>query len=135
MSSKRYQLTLTRDQAALVRAALDMYFRVGMGQLRDVVEHLLDPKLPIDEWCKRRDLIDSVMLAARSLARPELPSNAYHSISSDKISENNRIACDIHDVIRHHLAMEASPNGWTVAHDEPRKLSDEPLPDIKTIEE
>ena len=130
---KRYRLKLTAKQMGVLQHALDMYFRLGMGQTREVGEHMIDHRLPINEWCDRRDRIDSILAAARTVARPELSPNAFHGIDSTAIDDVNRIASDVHDVIRHHVVMENDPRGWTVAHDEPRARSHEPLPSIETL--
>jgi hypothetical protein len=132
---KMYQLTLSAKQLGTIQHALDMFFRVGMGQMREVCEHMIDHKLPIDEWCDRRDRVNDILSAAKSVARPELSVNAFHGINSTAIDDANRIASDIHNVIRHHVVMENNPGGWTVAHNEPRARSEEPLPAIRTVEE
>jgi len=132
--AKRYQLTLTEIQLQVVQNALDMYFRVGMGQLREVTEHLIDHDLEMGEWCKRRDLVDAIMAAAKLAARPELTGNASHSISSDKIDDSNRIACEVHNVIRHHLAWERKPEGgFGVSWDQPMQYSQEPMAVISQV--
>jgi hypothetical protein len=134
--SKRYQLTLTEAQLLTVQNALDMYFRVGMGQLQEVTEHLIPPGKPTDEWCYIRDTVEGLFRIAKVTAMPELHPNAYYGIAAPEICDSNRVASDIHKVIRHHRAWEREPQGsWTVDFDAPelRKLSEEPLPVIITI--
>lgn len=130
----KYQLTLTENQLGVIQQALDMYYRVGMGQLREVTDHLIPPGLAIEEYCKRRDSVESVLASAKLLAMPDLPLNAYHGIASQQIHESNRTACDIYKVIRSHTAWEAHPEGGIlVCFDEVYQLAKEPLPRIKTI--
>lgn len=130
-----YRLTISEHQAHVLMRALDMYFRVGMGQLGEVAEHLVTKKATTIEWCDARDLVHDCLRAARVYAMPELPSqNAYHGIASEKIDDTNRVACDLHDVIRHHLSWERHPEGgWTTNFQKARGLSQEPLATIETV--
>lgn len=130
----QYRLTLTDKQLSVLQQALDMYYRVGMGQTREVVEHLLPAGLDIDEFCKRRDAVEHHLIRAKIEAMPDLPTNAYHSIHSEKIDESNRVACDVYKVIRQHLAYERNPEGgFQVCFDPIYKQSDEPLPTIEKV--
>ena len=132
---KSYTLTLNEAQIGVVQQALDMYFRVGMGQLRDVVEHAIPARMHIDDWCDRRDNAEIAMKAVKAAVMPELHLNAYYGIRSEKIDESNRIACDVHNVIRHHLAWERKPAGdiSSVAFDTPYALSEHPLPKLVSV--
>ena len=131
-------LTLNEKQAGVVQEALDMYFRVGMGQLREVADHIVPngKGRPISsEWCQRRDDFYEAIVAARQFAMPELDRGAYYSIHHEAIHESNRVAVDIHDVLRGALAWHRKPEGgWEVCFDRVRHLSPEPLPTC-TVEE
>lgn len=126
----RYRLTMTRMQVAVLQEALDMYFRVGMGQLRDVLGHLVPPTLEVDEYCRRRDNAEWALRALRAAAMPDLPPNGSYSISSREISDSNRVAADLYDVVRHHFTKDL----WVVGGNEPYCFSTEPLAQMETIE-
>jgi hypothetical protein len=135
---KKYQIALNETQARTLMQALDMYFRVGMGQLREVTEHLIPKKPTTSEWCDIRDQVEPVMARAKALAMPELHPNAYYGIYAPEIDESNRVASDLHKVIRHHLAWEREPKGgMTVDFDPPelRKVSTEPLAEMTAVGE
>lgn len=130
-----YQLTLTETQLVVVQQALDMYFRVGMGQINEVAEHLVPPEQDINVRCDRRDAAREFLRQAKLAAMPDLPVNAYYGIYSQQIDESNRIACDIHDVIRYCLAWQRQPEGgFGVAWDRPALKSGEPLPVLTCVE-
>jgi hypothetical protein len=135
MSDKNlYALELNGEQLQVVQRALDLYFRIGMGQITEITAHLIPPNKDVSEWCKRRDIVDSYLRVARRTAMPELSSdNSYYSIHSIEIDESNRIASDIHDVIRYTLAWERKPEGgFGVSWDEPFKRSNRPLPTLRS---
>lgn len=131
---REYRLTINDEQAGVLMEALDMYFRVGMGQLREVGGHLVPFKLPSEEYRSRRDAVDEALRQVRALAMPELHRNSDHGIASDAIDDSNRVACDLYDVIRHHVSWERDPTGgWTVNFDKPRRLSTVPLARMETV--
>lgn len=129
---KRYQLTLNETQLNVLQHALDLYFRLGMGQVKEATDRMIPPLKDTGEWCNRRDATEAVLIEARRMAMPELASdNSYYSIHSQEIDESNRVACDIHDVVRHRLAWDRFPKGnFGVAWDTPAHKSREPLPTI-----
>lgn len=133
--TKKYTLELTEKQMGVIQQALDMYFRVAMGQHTELIDQMIPPLKDTDEWCRRRDGVEEHLREARSWAMPDLARSAYYGIYAKEIAEENRIACDIHDVIRHHLAWERHPEGgFQVCFDTPMAKSEEPLPVVHVEE-
>lgn len=135
-TEKQYRLTLSETQVNVLQQALDMYFRVGMGQTTEVVEHIIPPIKDMEEWCKRRDAVTAKMREAKMLAMPDLHDHhSYYGIYAPEIDESNRVACDVHDVIRYVMAWERFPKGgFGVAWDRPAHKSAEPLPLMERVE-
>ena len=130
----KYAVELTETQMRVVQHALDMYFRVGMGQLREVLEHLVPKQSDHNEWLARRDLTEERIRLARRAAMPELDDNASYGIYSEEIDKSNRIAADVHDVIRYRLAWDKNPEGgFAVSFDRVSPKSTEPLPVIRRM--
>lgn len=131
---RRYQLDLTKEQAITVMQALDLYSRIGMGQIREVVYHCANSEHdPLKRAAARRQAEPLLDDAARVLT--DLPAGSYFAISAPQIDNSNRRAYDIQQVIRHRLAWDESPGGgWHREFDKPMPYSGEGLPTIKTVE-
>jgi len=137
-----YELTINKEQAETLVKALDMYSRIGMGQLENITDHPDVHKRIMDS-----DIIDSIPDAWSLFNKAkrvlfDMDSNASHGIYSDGISDINRIAWDIQRVVRHRLAWDSANNppkrNWntmmSVNYDTPNKSSQLPLPTIKRVE-
>lgn len=124
-----YQLSLTEKQAQVIINALDLYSRIGMGQLEEIA-HILrsSPNANPDK-----------ILAVEALAREAADCwmghvGGYNGISSDKVHDVFRIAWDLQQVIRYRLAWDRHPEGGIqVVFDEPLKSSKEPFAVIKKV--
>lgn len=117
-----YTLTdLDTEHLRIIRDALDLYGRIGMGQYREILTHQL-PR-PYDQTTKQQ--AEYLLDVVRRLTMPELSTpNTYHSIRSEKISDNFRVAYDIQQVLRHRLAWDQNPKGdFMVDFDEPWRTS------------
>jgi hypothetical protein len=126
-----YQLSLTEKQAQVIIDALDLYSRVGMGQLEDVA-HVLrlysKPSEKYAEW-NRIDMVQNLMREAAVAWVGN--AGSYYGITNQKISDVFRVAFDLQQVIRHRLAWDKNPEGGVfVRFDEPMKYSQEPLAKI-----
>ena len=123
----------------MINTALELYSRIGMGQLEEILQHCVFPneKKPDDEqmsfYEKREDArreLERIKCALWALPHP----HAYWSISSMEIHDSNRVAWDIQQVIRHRLAWDNEPNGgWTVQFDRPMRYGGQPLPRIERV--
>lgn len=121
-----YSLTLTEKQLQVIQSACELLFRIKMGQLSHVAEFFFHR--PINDILALREGLDKLSTLATGLDSH----SASHGISSPEISDDARIAADVHDVIRHHLSWKKNPKGgWTVNFDKPRGRSDtERLPEL-----
>jgi len=129
--NKPYQLFLTEKQAQVLVSALDLYSRIGMGQLSEVayvlrMNALGNPNGQADVLAKVEDL-------TREAASYWMGgSGSYYGIFSEKINDSFRVAWDLQQVIRYRLAWDRNPEGGIqVIFDEPLKSSQEPLACIK----
>ncbi len=133
MSNKKYALHLTEKQARVIINALDLYSRIGMGQLKEVAYVLRHNPIPASasEAENRSSILIDIKDELDVLSKLWMNGSGYHSINSSKISDVFRIAWDIQQVIRHRLAWDRNPKGEiTVDFDTPLVTSDEVLPKI-----
>ena len=129
--AEKYVLTLSREQACMVKDACELFARLKICQFERITEHLIDYK-PNDYWDKRSLANELLRLAARTM----MGSTEYRMpvVQQDELHHR---AWDIHAVIRHCMAWHDQPEGnsWSVAFDTPRPHGDEPLPKIEVMEE
>lgn len=125
---KVLQVTLPASTAYIVVDALDLYSRVGLGQLDEIVSMgrfgLLknaEGKSPtMDELETAEEYI-----AAAKKAIFGFPSNASHGIYSEKISDRFRNAWGVLKALRHRLAWDRTPEGGIqTSFDEPMRGED-----------
>ena len=134
-----YNLKINEAQAQVLTDALEIYARLGMGQIYEILEH---PDLR-----KQRDafVIDYCRALCENLrgAIFKLPIGNYYSISNREISDTNRVAYDLVQVIRHRLVWDRAGNPPERDHktmfgpiyDEPMHFSEEqPLPSIDRLD-
>lgn len=129
--AEKYVLTLTREQAIMVKDACELFARLKIGQFERITEMLLD--LHLDDYCEKRDLANAVLrIAACAL----LGSYGYRTPLVQQDDLHYR-AWDIHAAIRHCMAWHDEPEGniWSVSFDKPYPHGDEPLPEIKILED
>lgn len=122
-----YQLFITESQAQVLVDALDLYSRIGSGQLEEVSHILrLNPGI-------QHEKVAAVEGLAKEAANCWMGrAGGRHGISSEKIHDVFRVAWDLQQVIRHRLAWDRNPKGGIqVNFDEPLKSSREPLASIK----
>ena len=131
-SDKPYRLAITEKQARLIVDALDLYSRIGMGQLQEVAFVLRSNSF---EDTIDFGILDKVTELLRKASSYWMNgSGGYHGIYSDKINDNFRVAWDLQQVIRYRLAWDRNPEGGIQVHfDEPMKTSLEELAVIKKV--
>lgn len=132
--NKRYTLTITEEQANTLINALDLYQRIGMGQLEEIKHTAVPAPGHKYNWVE----VDQTMaiLKLQLLGWPHI--GTAHSILSPDLPDQFRVAWDIQQVVRHRLAYDGlkpgEKPGIYVYFDEPRRTSKEPLPEIKQVE-
>ena len=120
-----YNLSLTERQAQVLVDALDLYSRIGMGQLTEISHVLRMNSKAVDE-------VDMMLREASYCWMGG--AGSYYGITSDKINDVFRVAWDLQQVIRYRLAWDRNPDGGIQVHfDEPLKSSAEPLAVIKKV--
>jgi hypothetical protein len=137
MSDRKYILHLTENQARVIVKALDLYSRIGMGQLGEIAYVLMNySKSSSDnEIQDRADRFHVLRERLDIISQSWMGRSGHYGISSEKISDVFRIAWDIQQVVRHRLAWDRNPKGdITVDFDDPLKYSSEQLPTIKLEE-
>lgn len=102
---KTYQLTLNEEQARVLTQALDLYARIGCGQLEEILQHH-QFRVDYAQSELARERIQQAKLILTSL-----PETAYFSIHSPDICSAYRVAFDLKQVIRHRLAWDNNPQG------------------------
>ncbi len=138
----RYTLTMTEAQARVVQQALNVYFRLHLGQLDDALECL--PTVEPLWYDDKRAAAEGVR---KALAHRLHPNVNLHSSSLGVGNEAFKAgaAVDIHDTIRHRLAWDKAQaeclthhdgsRNWKtmlgVQYDEPMHYGADPLPTIE----
>lgn len=114
-----------------MQRALELYARIGMGQLSDLEQHHAFMTRDYD-YRKVRDLFDSI----KSEVFTDLYRGQYYGIRHEGTHESSKEAYDIYQVIRHKLAWHRNPEGnnWNVMFDDPVRFSSQPFPDIEIKE-
>jgi hypothetical protein len=131
---RKYQLELDEEQAKIIQRALDLYMRIGLGQIEyPVCDAITRARfdVSIDQFCAARDELAVVGEKLTGYA-----SNASRGIGSPELPNEFKRACDIHDVIRHRIAWDRSPEGGMgVSFYDPLHWGEGDLPKIKKVED
>lgn len=126
-----YTLKLTEKQCQVVQAALDFYYRIGMGKLNEI-RHVA---VPAPGFNPNMDEVDESLAVLKMALLGWKHTGTTHSILSPELPDEMRVACDIHDVIRQRLALDGlkpgGKPGFGVAFDPVRKKGKEPLATIE----
>ncbi len=134
---KKYALELSEKQCAVLINALDLYQRIGMGQI-DEIRRVAVPAPGYGTYGMDHNVVDTLI----NLLKQELLGwehiGTSHSILSNDIPDDFRVAWDIQQVVRHRLAHDGLKPGEKlgiyVYFDTPRRYSKEELPAIKAVE-
>ena len=131
LKAEKYILTLSREQAIMVKDACELFARLKIGQFDRITEKLLD--VSRDDYCERRDLVNGLL---KIVACAILGSTEYRTPLTQPDDLHHR-AWNIHAVIRHCMAWHDNPKGniWSVNFDKPYPHGGEPLPEIKVQED
>lgn len=122
----KYSIVVDEAQARILAEALDLYMRIGIGQLTEVVRvYNYEWKTPIPTVDR---LVDVMNEAKRVIGFG--PGGSY-GIQSREVHDVFRQAYDIRQVIRHRLAWDHTPTGgFGVDFDTPQQIGKLPLPTI-----
>jgi hypothetical protein len=136
MDTNLYNLTLDEEQLRVLMEALDMYSRLGMGQIDIVLTSTNNPLIKRIWENKSGDEVKDLSKQIKKLIFPELSDNAYYGIFNNKTPESSKISWDILQVVRYRLAWDKHPDGgYTVDFGDPLQSSTyKKLPTIKKVD-
>ena len=136
----RYTLELSKEQAEIIKIALEEYFRLRMNQTWDFADSMcfedLEKNHTGEEFNKRIENRDMFRDELEKLLKKVHPLQFRGNKFREQTIEMRR-AQDIWQVIRHKLYLDrgGDPNDWCVDAREPIKMSDEPLPKMERTKE
>jgi len=128
---KKVNLTLTEKQLHIIEDAIDLFIRVGIGQLGIVLEKLefLFPEQMKEQrsYDLKREFTDKMKEKIFDFA-----AGANFGISSPHVCDNVKIGYDLQKVIQKHIAVENNHDKYSVWHDGPMlHLGSEPIAEIE----
>ena len=132
---KKVQLEMTEAQARKTLVALDLFYRIHMGQLGEILYNL-NQSPAYDDVKIDREHCERIMWELRAHLFPDLGGahGAFLGIRSEKVPEHAKTVCDVYQAIRHAMAWDRSPEGGiTVDFDKPTKFGSEPMPTCSVI--
>lgn len=133
--SKKYILELNENQIRIVKDALEEYFRIRMGQWRDLADSLASKNADLSSdnprhkemlvrYIVERDAVEKVLKCAGDIL--------WGTTYCNPKSEDQLIAEDIWKVILHELWKDKQDRAnWSVYSMEPFQESKEPLPEMR----
>ena len=146
----KYKLEITRQQAKTINAACELAARLGMGQIFDLEDFL--PMREDMDWSAWHETTREIKKLLRPFLHEKIRGSihSYFSILSTDTKESAKVACDIHEVLRHALSWDYAvdsgmiesldtPRDWKtmsgVNYDPPHGWSGKQLPKIERVEE
>lgn len=137
MPNKRYVLEMDAEQFKVLLPALDLAFRLHLGQLGMVNEFLSSEVKTPNNVPFFDDEVTTYLKAIKQIyfGHPQLSSGP--GIYNPEISDRARMLVDIHDVIRNKIAWDEHTSGQPtiyVQYDAPRQHSKFGLPTLKDVE-
>lgn len=134
----RYNLVITEKQAILIKDALEEYFRIRMNQWRDLADSLAMKNVDLSPDNSNHERIFERYITDRDAVQKvfECAGNILWDGQRNDKSEEQLMVEDIWQVIRHQLWKDSENKvEWCVDAREPMRMSDEPLPEMKKVEE
>jgi hypothetical protein len=139
----KLKISVTKLQANIIKDALDIYLRLGIGQFRPALEKLPQKKLFDPLWH------EDLLLIGKILSNHMIDNvdgwQRHLSISNKDVDIAAKIACEMYQVIRNHMAWDAaiksgivtdmdSERNWdkmvSNAYDKPYRITSEPMVEI-----
>ena len=133
MSNKRYKITLTENQLALVGDAVELMMRTGIGQTYDLAEWLIlsGRDMPsgteFDIYIAERNVIESVLDGIMREVHPPIKTET----KSDTVQELKTL----YEAIGHQQWKDSGEDEWDVRSSKPIKFGNDPVPNIERIDE
>lgn len=131
MSDKRYKITLTENQLALVGTAVEIMLRSGMGQMYDLAEWLT---LAGNDHLRGNDF--DIYVAERNVIKGVLEGiTSYETVHSEKESDSLRELTTLYEAIRHQWLKDSGALKWDDGSHKPIMCGKEPISKIERIDE
>jgi len=122
--NSQYNLSLTHKHVRVLITALDTYIRTELGQFERLVEDHLEISVEKRKQCKFLfDQVKEIMYGMRA--------NESMGICNTKLHGNVRICYEIEKTLQKIIAEIENHQRYSVWHDGPMKISNEPLPKIE----
>lgn len=136
----RYTLELSKEQAEIVKIALEEYFRLRMNQIWDFADDICfdgfdyesHTKEDFNERIERRDMFRGEMEKLLNTVHPlHFRGNKFREQTIEM-----RRTQDIWQVIRHKLWIDRNgdKDDWCVDIRKPMRMTGEPLPKMERME-
>lgn len=109
------KIEVTKDQLMLIERALELYSRIGIGQLDHIKDHPtferhlsnINTESGKKDWAvyhEMREEVDLILFEARNKLYNEfIPMHGSWGIHNPNVDESCRVAYDLVQVIRHEL--------------------------------
>lgn len=127
-----YALSLSKEQAQVVREALEVYARLKHGQFDIALHDLFIDRFGEGEW--NHDTKEVLCGELKRCIFPELYKNEFYAVGN-KVYPESSVAWDIMQVLRHRLSWDKlkeegkdKPDFMNVNYDKPMGFSGQPLP-------
>jgi len=128
----KYQLTISEKQANVITMALELFTRIGLGQLERILDHPQYSRKIINDnisYEETKELLYKVKSVLTGYDR-----YASYGIGNENVHESCIVSYDITQVIRHRLIWDKKPEGGiTTDFEEPTQFSNEELAKIEAI--
>ena len=127
-----FTLRMNAKQAHSLVKAMELFVRMGLGQLEYLGEMLLEnhadafPKEDIQTFCRLREVLEKGLQAVK-LESLHYPSNASKGVTSPTTSNTSKIVYDLECVLRQQIARAEKHQTFSVWHGDPLHLGSEPL--------
>lgn len=133
-SDKKYKITLTEKQLDLIGQAVEIMFRTGMGQMRDLAEWLVllghaypSVSTEFNIYIAQCDLVEGVLEGISN----NIMGFSYSKGESNSLQEIKTL----YEVFGHQQWEDSGKPDWDVRADEPIQFGDEPIPKIERIDQ
>jgi len=128
------EMEVSKKQLLIIEKALDLYLRVGIGQV-EIVAEILNEMFPektkdVSQWDMKKKYLDPMKEELFGLS-----GGGSFGICNDVVSDNAKIAYDLNKTIQKFIATKDNHSETSVWHDgNLLKLGSEPVVVIKDTE-
>lgn len=135
----KYQITVSEKQINTIIPALESYLRLGIGQLENVLGDLSFNQHEKFKHIAGQINNDPEVKQSLNILKRKLfncDPNASKGICTNDVHMDFKIAYEMYQKMRQAVALQRKPEGgWSKDFDDPLKLSNEELIEVKIIEE